>query len=516
MTEDSAATPLVELDDLRVHYDDGGLFGSPPVRAVDGVSLSIRRGETLGLVGESGCGKTTLVRTLVGLETPTGGEVRVDGRPLAARSAAERRAWRGDAGFVSQNPDSSLDDRLAVVEAVREPLDAHGWPTLRVAVEGHDGDLETRGDAVALDDPGGRDADPDILVAVDGGSVLDCGVRDRLPLTAEDFDVAVVAVGGDTLTLRVDLRRSKRRLRRERVRDLLTTVGLTADHARRYPRDLSGGQRQRVAIARALATEPSLLVLDEPFTALDAGVQASVLNLLADLRTELGLTYLLVAHDLRTVRHACDRVAVMYRGELMEVGPTAAVFESPANPYTRSLLSAIPDPDPTVDRRRVPLRGSPPSAREDAPGCPLAARCPVAVRPPAFADLDADLWVRIDDFRAVLRERARAEVTLGDRLRRLLGLGTPLDDIEAVRADRFGDVAVPGTVATHLDTATRLAATGDPAAARDHLRETFGGVCDREHPVLDPLDAGESSRRSRCHRHGDGHEAVDAAFEARR
>ncbi|AXG09758.1 dipeptide ABC transporter ATP-binding protein [Haloplanus rubicundus] len=299
---DEGGGTLVEVRDLKKHYGVGlNLFTPSKVSAVDGVTLDIQRGETLGLVGESGCGKTTLGRTLLQLESVTSGTIRYDGRDLTDLSAAERRRWRRNVGMVFQDPESSLNDRMTVSELVREPLDVHDWKT--------------------------------------------------------------------------------RPERRERVRTLLETVGLQPVHYHRYPHQFSGGQRQRVAIARALALNPEFLVLDEPVSALDVSVQAQVLNLLADLQAEYGLTYLFIAHDLSVVRHICDRVAVMYLGNILERGETAALFESPVNPYTISLLSAVPTAEPTDETARLTLRGSPPTPRDPPTGCPFSTRCPMKVRP---------------------------------------------------------------------------------------------------------------------------------------
>src|SRR5699024_4382538 len=292
---------LVEVNDLKTYYEGGGLLTDEPVKAVDDVNLRIERGETLGLVGESGCGKTTLGRTLVQLEAATAGEVRFDGTDVTQLSGSDLKNWRRNAQIVFQDPESSLNDRMTVGEIVREPLDVHEWK------------------------------DP----------------KDR----------------------------------RQHVRELLETVGLQEEHYYRYPHQFSGGQRQRIGIARALALEPEFIVLDEPVSALDVSVQAKILNLLEDLQEEFGLTYLFIAHDLSVVRHICDRVAVMYRGNIMEVGEADELFAAPANPYTHSLLSAIPEPDPESEQDRITLRGTPPSPRDPPTGCPFSTRCPAKIRP---------------------------------------------------------------------------------------------------------------------------------------
>ncbi|PSP85731.1 peptide ABC transporter ATP-binding protein [Halobacteriales archaeon QS_1_68_17] len=405
---------LIEVSDLQVRYDGG--WTGPTVRAVDGLDLRIERGETLGLVGESGCGKTTLCRALVGLERPASGAVRFDGTPVADRSGADRRRWRGDVAMVFQDADASLDDRLPVGELVREPLDAHDWK---------------------------RPAD-----------------------------------------------------RRERVRDLLDAVGLDRAWERRYPTRLSAGQRRRVGVARALALRPAFVALDEPVSGLDASVRAGVLNLLADLQDEFGLTYLLVAHDLSVVRHLADRTAVMYRGTILERGPTEALFADPAHPYTHVLLSAIPGPEPSSSSDRIPLRGSPATPTEQPSGCPFAGRCPAAIRPDAHA-LDDGTWERIDRLREIARERCRRAPSLRERAASILGIGTGADAAD-LRGAVLDGIDPPPAVREEIDAAIDHLAAGRPAQARRFLRAAFGSECDRERPADHAV--GEE-RESHCHRH---------------
>jgi len=380
------ADPLVVVDGLRTYYESERLFGGSAVKAVDGVSFEVGRGETFGVVGESGCGKTTLGRSLLRLEEPDAGSVRVDGTEVTELRGRELTAWRRDAQMVYQDPTASINDRMTVGEIVREPLDVHDEGTPRE--------------------------------------------------------------------------------RRERVRELLARVGLRQEHYHRYPHQFSGGQRQRVGIARALALEPEFVVLDEPVSALDVSVQAKILNLLADLQDDLGLTYLLIAHDLSVVRHVCDRVAVMYLGKLMEVGPTEALFESPANPYTRSLLSAIPRPDPGADADRIRLRGTPPNPRYPPDGCVFSTRCPFKIHPDDGAALSPAAWDRVERFRAVLRERDRAGVGPLEWLRRVLGRDTRFGPVEEVVAELFDPVELPADVRATLDAAAELAADGEPGGSR--------------------------------------------------
>jgi len=298
----SREPPILTVEGLEKHYPvRGGVLGRTigHVRAVDGVSFSIRKGETMGLVGESGCGKSTLARTLLRLEDPTAGTVMLEGRDLANASGRDLFQLRRDLQIIFQDPYSSLNPRMTVGEIVREPLLVHG-----------------------------------------------VGTR------AEQQDA---------------------------VRDLLQLVGLTADMLERYPHEFSGGQRQRIGIARALALEPKLVVADEPVSALDVSVQSQVLNLMVRLQKERGLTYVFVSHDLSVVEHVSDTLAIMYLGRIVEKGPVDAIYTSPAHPYTRALLEAIPVPDPRRRRAAVPLEGEAPSPVSPPAGCPFHPRCPFAI-----------------------------------------------------------------------------------------------------------------------------------------
>jgi oligopeptide/dipeptide ABC transporter ATP-binding protein len=284
--------PLLEVEDLVVHFP----ADPRPIRAVDGVSLAIRPGETLALVGESGCGKSTIARAIMGLLSPTSGRLMFHGVPLPALGDPRRRPFLPKLQMVFQDPDASLNPRLTVAASVGEPLDISG----------------------------------------------------SVPASA----------------------------RSARIAELLSNVGLPETTSARYPHELSGGQKQRVCLARALATEPELLVCDEAVSALDVSIQAQILNLLSELQDRLGIAYLFITHDLRVVRHLSTRVAVMYLGQIVEVGDTDAIFEAPEHPYTQALLAALPSLDARHPQRAARARGEIPSPAAPPGGCRFHTRCP--------------------------------------------------------------------------------------------------------------------------------------------
>ena len=310
---------LVEVKNLKQYFPvRTGLLSSKPLKAVDDVSFTIGRGETLGLVGESGCGKTTVGRTILRLYEPTAGEVIFDGEPVTAKNITHMRKQMQ---MVFQDPYSSLDPRMTVEDIIGEPLDVHK------------------------------------LYA-------------------------------------------NRKERREKILDLMATVGLNAEHATRYAHEFSGGQRQRIGIARALAVNPKFIVCDEPVSALDVSIQAQVINMFAELQEKFGLTYLFIAHDLLVVRHISDRIAVMYLGKMVELADANEIYDHPLHPYSKSLLSAVPVPDPKIARanKRIVLSGDIPSPLNAPSGCPFRTRCPYACEKcaesmPEFKEVSAGHFV---------------------------------------------------------------------------------------------------------------------------
>ena len=291
------ARPLLEVRDLKQYFNiPMGMFQSKPLKAVDGVSFTIGKRETLGLVGESGCGKTTVGRTILHLYKPTAGEIVFDGKKI--ESKADIQEFRKKATMVFQDPYASLNPRMSVRDIVAEPLIIHG-----------------------------------------------------LTKTREETDQKVV--------------------------ELLRRVGLDDYHANRYPHEFSGGQRQRIGIARALAVQPQLIIADEPVSALDVSIQAQVINMFEDLQKKLGVAYLFIAHDLLVVHHISDRIAVMYLGKIVEIADADELNENPLHPYTESLLSAIPMPDPNMakERKRIILEGDVPSPMNLPSGCAFRTRC---------------------------------------------------------------------------------------------------------------------------------------------
>ena len=291
---------LIEVKNLKEYFNiTTGMFSSKPLKAVDDVSFAIRKGETLGLVGESGCGKTTVGRTLLHLYKPTAGEVWFKGKKIETKR--DIMEFREKTAMVFQDPYSSLNPRMTVSDIIGEPLDIHKMY-------------------------------------------------------------------------------ADKKEREEKILAMMAKVGLNSEHASRYAHEFSGGQRQRIGIARSLVTNPEFVVCDEPVSALDVSIQAQVINMFDELQSEMDLTYLFIAHDLLVVRHISDRIAVMYLGKLVELADAKEIYNHPLHPYSKSLMSAVPVPDPKVARanQRVVLHGDIPSPLNAPSGCPFRTRCPYA------------------------------------------------------------------------------------------------------------------------------------------
>lgn len=292
--------PLIQVKNLKQYFDiNMGWFKNKPLKAVDDVSFNINKGETLGLVGESGCGKTTVGRTILHLYKPTSGEVIYNGNPI--KTKADIKKFREKATMVFQDPYSSLNPRMTVSDIIGEPLDVHKMY-------------------------------------------------------------------------------ENKKEREEKILELMDHVGLNSEHAARYAHEFSGGQRQRIGIARSLAVNPDFIVCDEPVSALDVSIQAQVINMFDELQEKLGLTYLFIAHDLLVVRHISDRIAVMYIGKMVELADSETIYTRPLHPYSQSLLSAVPVPDPKIARanKRIVLKGDIPSPLNAPSGCPFRTRCQYA------------------------------------------------------------------------------------------------------------------------------------------
>jgi oligopeptide transport system ATP-binding protein len=309
----AVSEPILKVKDLVKQFPiKGGLLGRTVdrVHAVDGVSFELQPGETLGVVGESGCGKSTTGRCILRLIEPTSGEVWFEGKNVTTANKDDLRALARDMQIIFQDPYASLNPRMTVSAIVGEALTIH-----------------------------------------------------KLTSNAREYE--------------------------DRIVQLLETVGLNADHMRRYPHEFSGGQRQRIGIARALAVSPKLIVCDEAVSALDVSIQAQVINLLEDLRSEFKLSYIFIAHDLSVVEHISHRVAVMYLGRIVEIAPAKSLYTEPKHPYTEALLSAVPIPDPQVKRKRIPLQGDVPSPIHPPSGCHFHTRCPIAQK--GLCDKDTPL-----------------------------------------------------------------------------------------------------------------------------
>ena len=427
----SSPVSLFDVQDLEKHYPiNKGLMNTEVgrVRAVDGISFSVERGETIGIVGESGCGKSTAATSMIRLEEPTAGEINFRGEDITEYDEKELRRFRREVQMIFQDPDSSFNPRMNIGNAVAEPLTVQG-----------------------LDDKQRRDA----------------------------------IVG-----------------------DLLERVGLSADDMNRFPHEFSGGQKQRIALARALSVNPSLLVADEPVSALDVSIQSEVLRLIDEFQDELGLAVVMISHDLGVVQEICDRVAVMYLGEFVEVGPTEELFTDPQHPYTRALLSAIPTPDPTDRGLGVKLTGDVPEPSNPPSGCRFHTRCPEVI-PPEGIDLPQETWRSVLHFRKqVIADQVALEsiAELG-AIEADDGFGS-MDEVEIEDVDNdqliswvrreydlpssLGDTRAEQTLTQALEELVG----GQQEAAAETLTEQFETVCERQDPETRSISA---DHRVACH-----------------
>jgi peptide/nickel transport system ATP-binding protein len=428
---------LLSVRNLKKHYPiTEGILSKEVgrVRAVDGISFDIARGETLGLVGESGCGKSTAASSIIQLEEPTEGEVIFNSEkydPVTDASAdphpndvtefedEQLKEFRRQAQMIYQDPSSSFDPRMSIGESVAEPLRVHG-----------------------LDD---------------------------------------------------------KEQRRAIVKDLLEQVGLSADDYHRYPHEFSGGQKQRVGLARALVLNPELLIADEPVSALDVSVQAEVLSLMNDIKEEFGLSMLLISHDLGVVREVCDRVAVMYLGEIVELGPTEQLFENPQHPYTQALLSSIPVPDPRKRGMGMELSGDVPSPSNPPSGCRFHTRCPKIIQPEGY-DFEQEHWRAVMDLRNRVGNReidvdAVREYVVAEHDGDIDEDEVATERLDAVIREEFdvpeqlSDSDAEAVLAEALEYVTE----GDFERADDLLSTEFETVCESQKPAFNELEPGHKA-----------------------
>ena len=417
--------PLLEGRDLKKHdpITQGVLRKEiGRVRAVDGISFEVEPGETVGLVGESGCGKSTAATTMIRLEDATDGSVFFRGEDIHAYDRKQLKRFRRSAQMIFQDPNSSFDPRMSIGESVAEPLVIHGF--------------------------------------------------------------------------------TDRKRRRGIVKNLLERVGLSGDDIDRYPHEFSGGQKQRIALARALVVNPDLIIADEPVSALDVSIQAEILSLINDIQDEFGIGIVFISHNLGVIRQVCDRVNVMYLGEIVESGPTEELFENPQHPYTQALLGSIPSPDPRRRGQGIQLTGDVPSPSNPPSGCRFHTRCPKVIQPEGY-DFEQPEWRSVMD----LRERIRTREVDLDAAREFVATERGID------AEEVSDEAMEATIRDEFDIPDRLSDEageevlseafdhligGDIEAADDLLASEFETICERESPTLSETDAGHPAA---CHLH---------------
>ncbi|MFB6086897.1 MAG: ABC transporter ATP-binding protein [Haloarculaceae archaeon] len=429
-----SSDPLLSVRNLTKHYPiTEGLLRKEVgrVRAVDGISFDVARGETVGIDGESGCGKSTAATSLLRLEDPTDGQVVFDGDDITTYDDAELKRFRREAQMIFQDPSASFDPRMSIGESIAEPLVIHGV--------------------------------------------------------------------------------SDRERRRRIVENLLERVGLSADAIDRYPHEFSGGQKQRMAIARALVVNPDLIVADEPTSALDVSIQAEILTLIDDIQQEFDLSIVFISHDMGVIREVCDRVAVMYLGEIVELAPTEELFEDPQHPYTEALLSSIPQPDPRATGMGIELTGDVPSPSNPPAGCRFHTRCHRVIQPDGY-DFEQENWRAVMD----LRERVgNGEVDL-DAAREFAA--TEFDAAEEdVTGDQLGSVirdefdipetlTDPGADEVLTDAMDRVVA-GDLEGANSLLSEEFATFCESDTPEQEAVADGHVAA---CHLVADRASVADA------
>ena len=416
---------VLEVDNLEKHYPitQGVLRRQVgTVRAVDGISFDIERGETVGLVGESGCGKSTAATSILQLEEPTGGDVRFNGESIIDQTDAERKAFRRNAQMVFQDPESTFDPRMSVGESIAEPLRIHGV--------------------------------------------------------------------------------SDREKRRAVAKNLLERVGMERSDVDRYPHEFSGGQKQRIALARALVVNPEFIVADEPVSALDVSIQAKVIELINDVKEEFGLSMLFISHDMGVIREVCDRVAVMYLGEIVEMAPTEDLFKDPQHPYTQALIAAIPNSDPRKRGTGTQLTGDVPSPQDPPEGCRFHTRCPSVIQPEDY-EFEQTAWRAVMDY----RERLSEDGIEAEGIREFVATEEGIDE-SAVTEDQmrlavreeFGvpeelsDAEADDVFAESLG----YVFEGDEERALDLLADEFETVCETDTPETVEL---AGNRRAACHLH---------------
>ena len=435
---DAPGDAIFSVRGLKKYFNaDSGFLGGRgnPVRAVDGLSFDIREGETLGIVGESGCGKSTAARSMIRLQEPTAGRVVWKGEDVTEFDDARLKRWRREVQMMFQDPNSSFDPRMSIGDSITEPLRVQG-----------------------ISDPVHR---------------------------------------------------------REVAEDLLERVGMSASTMNAYPHEFSGGQKQRIALARALAVNPDMIVADEPVSALDVSIQSEVLGLIDRLQREFGLTMCIISHDLGVIREICDRVAVMYLGEIVEIGPTEEVFSSTAHPYTKALVSSIPVPDPTQRGGGIELHGDVPDPSNPPSGCRFHTRCPAVIQPEEL-NLDQQTYVRLLQFSKRLQRGALTEESV-EGIRDLLGEKQGVDPENVPREDLVAELREEDDLPQHtgnpqvdnaLDDALSALADGDVDEAADRL-SMLATPCASEKP--EDVHVGEGGdHKAACLRLTDDYEPMDA------